>query len=293
VVIRMQHSPPFHLASGGSGANFVDPNHRTTAATRASEAAARGRGAAARLSDGEARDAASWARAVAVEVRLRNDATRATIDISRSSVASVRIAIAEQRAWSTARGVSSGPMERDLVASERDSTASLRDDAAGLRDVEADLRDHYANERDRISDNRDEAAAARDTTADERDATAGDRDLVLDHLLNPPLHDASLNPRIPLTGDAHLSSREGEVLALIADGRSNHAIAGLLFVETKTVEAHIGAIFSKLGLLPASDDHRRVLAALAHTASSRSAWLDRRDDFPTRSMESAVRSASG
>lgn len=275
-VIRVQQLPPFHQARG-AGSNFVDPNHRTTAAKRASEAAARGRGAAARLSDGEARDAASWARAVAVEVRLRNDATRASINISRSSLASVRIAIAEERAWSTARGVTSGPAERGQVASERDSTASMRDDAARLRDQEADLRDHHANERDRISDSRDEAAAARDTAADERDTTAGDRDLIVDHLLNRPPDDAPLNPRIPLTEDAHLSAREGEVLALIADGRSNHAIAGLLFVETKTVEAHVGAIFSKLGLLPAAGDHRRVLAVLAHISSSRTAWVDRRD----------------
>jgi DNA-binding NarL/FixJ family response regulator len=61
-----------------------------------------------------------------------------------------------------------------------------------------------------------------------------------------------------------LTERESEVLALIAEGRSNQAIADRLSMATKTVEAHIANIFSKLELLPAPDDHRRVLAVLAH-----------------------------
>jgi DNA-binding NarL/FixJ family response regulator len=61
-----------------------------------------------------------------------------------------------------------------------------------------------------------------------------------------------------------LTEREREVLALMAEGRSNQAICGSLFLAPKTVEAHIANIFSKLELLPAPDDHRRVLAVLAH-----------------------------
>jgi DNA-binding NarL/FixJ family response regulator len=61
-----------------------------------------------------------------------------------------------------------------------------------------------------------------------------------------------------------LTEREQEVLALMAEGRSNQAISDRLFLAPKTVEAHIGRIFSKLELLPEGDDHRRVLAVLAH-----------------------------
>jgi DNA-binding NarL/FixJ family response regulator len=63
---------------------------------------------------------------------------------------------------------------------------------------------------------------------------------------------------------AELTAREREVLGLVAEGRSNQAIADRIFVTEKTVEAHIASIFSKLELLPTPDDHRRVLAVLAY-----------------------------
>ncbi len=60
-----------------------------------------------------------------------------------------------------------------------------------------------------------------------------------------------------------LSKREREVLALMAEGRSNPAIARALYVTDKAIEKHVSNIFTKLDLPPAEDDHRRVLAVLA------------------------------
>jgi DNA-binding NarL/FixJ family response regulator len=61
-----------------------------------------------------------------------------------------------------------------------------------------------------------------------------------------------------------LSGREREVLALMAEGRSNSAIAQRLFVTEKAVSKHSTSIFSKLDLAPSDDDNRRVLAVLAY-----------------------------
>ncbi|WP_345800468.1 response regulator transcription factor [Microbacterium sp. AZCO] len=66
-----------------------------------------------------------------------------------------------------------------------------------------------------------------------------------------------------------LSAREREVLALIAEGRSNAAIGARLFLSPKTVEAHVTHVFTKLGLEDSPDDHRRVLAALVHLRADR------------------------
>ena len=60
-----------------------------------------------------------------------------------------------------------------------------------------------------------------------------------------------------------LTPREREVLELMAEGRSNNAIAEHMIVTERAVEKHVTSIFGKLGLAPAPEDHRRVLAVLA------------------------------
>ena len=62
---------------------------------------------------------------------------------------------------------------------------------------------------------------------------------------------------------AELTPREREVLELMAEGRSNNAIAEHMVVTDRAVEKHVTSIFGKLGLAPAPEDHRRVLAVLA------------------------------
>ena len=71
--------------------------------------------------------------------------------------------------------------------------------------------------------------------------------------------------RTPL---AELTPREREVLALMAEGRTNAAIARSLLITTKAVSKNIARIFDKLGLPPSDDDHRRVLAVLAYLNSN-------------------------
>jgi DNA-binding NarL/FixJ family response regulator len=68
----------------------------------------------------------------------------------------------------------------------------------------------------------------------------------------------------PLEG---LTSREHDVLGLMAEGRSNNAIAEALVISPRAVEKHVSSIFTKLNLPPAPEDHRRVLAVLAFLRS--------------------------
>jgi DNA-binding NarL/FixJ family response regulator len=64
-----------------------------------------------------------------------------------------------------------------------------------------------------------------------------------------------------------LSEREREVLALMAEGRSNRAIAERLFITERTVEKHVRSILAKLRIPESQEDHRRVLAVLAYLGS--------------------------
>jgi DNA-binding NarL/FixJ family response regulator len=63
---------------------------------------------------------------------------------------------------------------------------------------------------------------------------------------------------------ADLTSREREILALMAEGRSNQGICGALWLSPKTVEGHIRNVFAKLGITAATEDNRRVLAVLTY-----------------------------
>jgi DNA-binding NarL/FixJ family response regulator len=64
-----------------------------------------------------------------------------------------------------------------------------------------------------------------------------------------------------------LTDREREVLGLMAEGRTNRAIAGELFISERAVERHVTSIFSKLDLAATPEDHRRVLAVLTYLRS--------------------------
>ena len=66
------------------------------------------------------------------------------------------------------------------------------------------------------------------------------------------------------TGLGSLTARERDVLTLMAEGRSNGAIAATLVISERAVEKYIASIFSKFGLAPSDSDHRRVLAVLRY-----------------------------
>jgi DNA-binding NarL/FixJ family response regulator len=82
--------------------------------------------------------------------------------------------------------------------------------------------------------------------------------------LDPEVVSGLLNASRHASALAALTAREQHVLALMAEGRSNSAIADRLVVSERAVEKHISNIFSKLGLPPSDSDHRRVLAVLAY-----------------------------
>ncbi|MBN9793614.1 MULTISPECIES: response regulator transcription factor [Pseudonocardia] len=82
-------------------------------------------------------------------------------------------------------------------------------------------------------------------------------------VLDPEVVSALLTKRRRRDPLAELSPREREVLELMAQGRTNIAIGRLMVITQGAVEKHISSIFTKLGLPPSSDDHRRVMAVLA------------------------------
>ena len=86
-------------------------------------------------------------------------------------------------------------------------------------------------------------------------------------LLDPTIVTRLVNRPRPQNPLAQLTDREHQVLELIAEGRSNHAIGDKLFLSPKTIETHIHRIFQKLELSGSPDSHRRVLAVLAFLRS--------------------------
>jgi DNA-binding NarL/FixJ family response regulator len=86
--------------------------------------------------------------------------------------------------------------------------------------------------------------------------------------MDPEVISQILARRSRVTPLAGLTPREREVLALMAEGRTNVAIARSLVITTKAVSKYIARIFAKLDLPPSDDDHRRVLAVLAYLNSN-------------------------
>jgi DNA-binding NarL/FixJ family response regulator len=85
--------------------------------------------------------------------------------------------------------------------------------------------------------------------------------------LDPEVVSQLLGARGAVSGLASLTPREREVLELMAEGRSNAAVANALVVTGGAVEKHVASIFAKLGLEPSDSDNRRVLAVLRYLGS--------------------------
>ena len=87
-------------------------------------------------------------------------------------------------------------------------------------------------------------------------------------VVDPTIVSRLLRRARPARPLGQLTDREREVLALMAEGRSNKGICERLFLGPKTVEGHVRNIFTKLGLGESADDHRRVLAVLSYLRST-------------------------
>jgi len=109
--------------------------------------------------------------------------------------------------------------------------------------------------KDRVTDGQELATALRRIVAGE---CVVDPTIVADLLARARVHS-------PLDD---LTAREGEVLALMAEGRSNGAICEQFVLSPRTVESHVASIFLKLGLADSTDSHRRVLAVLRYLRGS-------------------------
>jgi DNA-binding NarL/FixJ family response regulator len=87
--------------------------------------------------------------------------------------------------------------------------------------------------------------------------------------LDPDVVGSLVGATTPGSGLAALTDRERDVLALMAEGLTNVGIARRLFLSARTVEAHVRHVLLKLDLPDTTDDHRRVLAVLAHLSATR------------------------
>jgi DNA-binding NarL/FixJ family response regulator len=87
-------------------------------------------------------------------------------------------------------------------------------------------------------------------------------------VVDPTIVSRLLGRARPASALGQLTERERQVLALMAEGRSNKGICERLFLGPKTVEGHVRNIFTKLGVAESADDHRRVLAVLSYLRSA-------------------------